>query len=330
MDLSWHNTLLICLLFLCFVQVSPSVILPNYNYQTMNFVDKVSYQLVALDLDGTTLNSHHQLSDKTISGLRILSAKGFRIAIATGRSAASIIDHINILQLSQNVPVVCLNGALGCTHTKENGTPVNHFSLTIPPEEADMVLNLAQKMNLVAQYYNGVTSEVYAVPSTDEHLSLLKGYASLTGKDQVVLPSYEAAKQRGEASKILLMTNDVDGLIQEAERSLPSGKFHIIRGSPKPFFVEFLPQGVNKGQGLRNLCEALNVPMSQVIAFGDGDNDREMLQYAGLGIAMKNAGAVAKAAADVVLEVRYSYQYTLNYFSQYKYFNCSGRMTRTG
>mmetsp|Transcript_28126 Transcript_28126/g.46153 ORF Transcript_28126/g.46153 Transcript_28126/m.46153 type:complete len:151 (-) Transcript_28126:28-480(-) len=76
---------------------------------------------------------------------------------------------------------------------------------------------------------------------------------------------------------------------------------HVIRGTP-PFFVEILDPTVNKGQGLRQLCQSLSIPLEEVIAFGDGDNDLEFIQMAGWGVAMKNARGVVKEAADEVAE----------------------------
>jgi hydroxymethylpyrimidine pyrophosphatase-like HAD family hydrolase len=57
------------------------------------------------------------------------------------------------------------------------------------------------------------------------------------------------------------------------------------------------------GEGLRRLCAEIGVPIAQAVAFGDGENDMEMLKMAGIGVAMANARPAAKDAADVVLEV---------------------------
>jgi len=63
-----------------------------------------------------------------------------------------------------------------------------------------------------------------------------------------------------------------------------------------------LNQTVCKGFGLQRICQALNVPLEQTIAFGDGDNDIEFIQMAGLGIAMKNARPHVQQFADQITE----------------------------
>ena len=93
---------------------------------------------------------------------------------------------------------------------------------------------------------------------------------------------------------------DLDHVYEEAQSRLGDA-CHTIRGAP-PFFVELLEPGVNKGEGVVRMAAALNIPLGNVVAFGDGDNDQEMLRLAGHGVAMKNARPVSKAAADAVTE----------------------------
>ena len=261
------------------------------------------YKLVALDLDGTTLNSQHSLSGRTIEVLRRLSSKGLQIAIATGRSAASVLDHLEQLQLDQDVCVICYNGAVCFKLPKSTKIPVPVFSRAIDPNSADVLIKLAKRLGLVTHYYNGITGDVYAVPETSEHLRLLKMYEELTGKPQVLVSSYAEAAAKSLAAKMIVLTTDPDELISIAKRELPDGLFHIIRGSPNPFFVEFLSPGVCKGEALVLLCEKLGISLGEVVAFGDGENDAEFLQSAGLGVAMKNARPMLKDVANIVLEV---------------------------
>ena len=73
---------------------------------------------------------------------------------------------------------------------------------------------------------------------------------------------------------------------------------HVIAAE---MHIEFLCEGVNKAEALRRLCEIKGMDMRSVVAFGDGNNDAEMLQASGYGIAMSNAREAAKEAADEVL-----------------------------
>ena len=66
-----------------------------------------------------------------------------------------------------------------------------------------------------------------------------------------------------------------------------------------PFYLEVIPAAINKGVGLRMACEAIGIDTSEVISFGDSENDIEMLRVAGMGVAMGNAGEEVKMAADM-------------------------------
>ena len=122
-------------------------------------------------------------------------------------------------------------------------------------------------------------------------------------RPQILIDSYEEAISRSLAAKIVILTNDADALIAAAREHFTENEFSLVRGSPEPFFVEFLRPDVCKGTGLKLICEHLGIDACNVAAFGDGDNDKEMLKYAGVGVAMNNAKDAAKEAANVVLEV---------------------------
>lgn len=158
-------------------------------------------------------------------------------------------------------------------------------------------------MNLCLQYYNAATGDVYAVPLNDEHRQLLHRYAVLTDHEQTFLSSYDEAITRCLSPKVIILTNDPDELISTAKERFPPELFHIIKGSPHPYFVEFISPGINKGSSVEKIFKHYGVPIDQVVSFGDGDNDSEMLQLSGLGVAVKNAKDMAKASANIVSEV---------------------------
>ena len=84
---------------------------------------------------------------------------------------------------------------------------------------------------------------------------------------------------------------------QETYEEALSQRFHTIRS--QPILFEILPKCVNKATGLKALAEHLGIPREQIMAIGDENNDIEMIEYAGLGVAMGNAPDAIKALADV-------------------------------
>jgi hydroxymethylpyrimidine pyrophosphatase-like HAD family hydrolase len=146
---------------------------------------------------------------------------------------------------------------------------------------------------------------VFAVPQNDEHRALLARYAALVGRDQILIDDYQVAISKSLPAKVLILSNDAQTLYAKGKARYTEEQLNIFIGSPHPYFVEFLNPSASKGAGLAQVCEHLGINMSEVVAFGDGDNDKEMLQLAGTGVAMRNATPGAKEAADVVLEVKH-------------------------
>lgn len=232
-----------------------------------------------------------------------MAEKGIVITIATGRSSSSVVEQFQIIGLKQQTFAIAFNGSCGYEFNSQMAeNPRSIFSLSLAAPVARNIIELAREFGFVAQYYNGVTGEVQACPTTDEHRALLRRYAGLVGHSQTIISSYEEAIVKSPAAKILILTADPDSLIKLCKDRFPPDMFHTIKGSPFPFFVEFLPFGVNKGEGLKSIAEICGINMSEVVAFGDGDNDAEMLQQAGLGVAMRNAGQKAKSCANLTME----------------------------
>ncbi|KAK3260131.1 hypothetical protein CYMTET_30898 [Cymbomonas tetramitiformis] len=205
-------------------------------------VDMV-YTLVALDLDGTTLNTDHELSPLTKSTLRQLCADGVMVSIATGRSINAIRPVVKELALPVEMPVVCFNGACGVM-CRSDGTSSDLFSTSLSLEATKAVLELAAQLGLMAQYYVG--DDVFAAPTCEAHHELLQKYATLTGHPQTIVDTYDTLLST-LPSKILILGPSPDVILDAAGSSQGLADVHLIRGSPDPFFVEFLPPGVCKG-----------------------------------------------------------------------------------
>jgi len=284
-------------------------------------LSSTQYRMVALDLDGTLLGPDHQVSSASVKYLRYLHDKGFIISIATGRSALAISAVIRSLDLqyptcsSKGFPIVCVNGAKGIEVVEDRKIDQDEkqkrlderyamtelFHSPVPNDLATKTLKLAKKLGCVVNYY--IDHDIYAQPTSDEHYTATKRYSQLTGiKFTYCSDDYEEAMKRGLSSKLLILCKqeNIDEIFNQVSNEL-SNDAMVIRGSP-PFFVEILRNDVCKGKGLEKMCEKLGVGLDECISFGDGENDLEFLQVAGLGIAMKNGRDSVKSIANKVTE----------------------------
>lgn len=178
------------------------------------------------------------------------------------------------------------------------------------------------------QYYDSATGEIYAYNCVDAcHHGMKKRYTELTGVVQLPLHEGDLTDdffRLHPPAKLLVFDEDSGTVWSAFKEHFSEGvapEFHMFTGSPHPFFVEFLPPRASKGAGLGRICDHLGISPNECVAFGDGDNDREFLEIAGVGVAMQNATARAKEVADVILEVNsevYSIPHSLPL-----YLNCS-------
>ncbi len=262
------------------------------------------YKMVALDMDGTLLNNKHEISERSAQTLKKLSEKGVMVVIATGRSSGSVTKYVTtaLTQLVQEkVPMIVFNGSVCIIRDQQSGELEKVFSNALTIEAVRDLIRMTTEENLVLQFYNGETGEVFVnpKPGNEEHLALVKRYGDLVGKPQTIVRDYEDLLSAGILPvKILALTPE--NKVDEVFAKPLSVDLHRIRGSPYPFFVEYLMPGNTKGTAITTLCKHLGVDLSEVVAFGDGENDAEMLEAVGLGVAMKNARPKAKEHANEV------------------------------
>ena len=262
------------------------------------------FKVVLLDMDGTMLNNDHQISSKTKFVLEKLSADGIIIGIATGRSHISVISYMGELNLQQKtVPIVCFNGACALLYDTATKSTSTIFVNPVCEASAREIHSLAIQEDCVLQWYNPHTGEVSVKVRSEEHFELIERYAALTGKKQTQVEDYESFFSTGlMPAKLLILTKQPDYVMEQAVKHCNTS-LHMIRGSPDPFFVEFLTPGVHKGSAMEAVLHHFDLDSTAVIAFGDGENDAEMLAAAGRGVAMLNGRPKAKEAANDITQL---------------------------
>ena len=243
-------------------------------------------EAVVLDLDGTTLDEHHQIPPLNQEVIRTLRAQGVKVYIATGRTYLSMKPYYDLLQL--DTPAICYNGA---KVVYANGTVREEG---ISHEQTAFLIDLAATHKLHLNVYQDEKWYTNTSQST-----WAKEYAHISGLSPVQvkwedLSTYASTKALylGERTRLL----DLVPLITHKWKDT----LHLT--SSKPHFLEVLKADVHKGNAIKRIMEEDEIPLENVIAFGDGLNDVEMLQTAGVGVAMKNGFEELKAiASDIAL-----------------------------
>ena len=255
------------------------------------------YRLLAIDVDGTLVNSRDELMPATRDALLRAGKAGIHVVLATGRRYSHTLHLVEPLGIS--VPLVTAGGAL----VKD---PVDHRTL-YRAEFHDGVLRdtlaIVDRTGLDAL----INSDSYAqgfdfyLARAEARNRFLAEYLALNPGRGRVWPDMIASPPPDVFAGFVMGTRQqmVD-LEQMLHLCLP-GKLttHVLR-SPRyhGFMCELAPQGVTKWSAIRRLAADWGIGEQSICAVGDDVNDIPMIRAAGLGVAMGNALPAVKAAAD--------------------------------
>lgn len=243
--------------------------------------------LIVLDLDGTLLRNDHTISPKTKKVLKKAQEKGHYVMIATGRPYRS--SEIYYKELGLKTPIVNFNGAF-IHHPLNSNWGLHHSPLDMPVvKDIIDICHNHHFENIIAE----VMDDIYFHYHDEKLINLFSlGNPTVTTGD---LRQY-------------LNTSPTSLLIQTDEKHIKKIRKHLKevhadfinqRSWNGPWHViEIVKKGLNKAVGIKKVAEELNIPRKQIIAFGDEDNDLEMIEYAGKGIAMGNGIDELKRIAD--------------------------------
>lgn len=244
------------------------------------------YKLIAIDIDDTLLNDDIIVTENTKAALKRAIESGVTVTLATGRmfsSAQKIARQINL-----NVPIITYQGAL--VKTLLDGKVL--YEKNVPAAPARELLQYAQQHGLHIQLY--VDDVLYAAEENER----LQKYATLVNMTYSIEP--DLTKLIEQPNHKMLMIDEPN--VIDHHLSILQQRFgHVLHlTKSKPHYLEVTNPEATKGHALQFMAEHIGCTMEQTIAIGDALNDREMVQVAGLGVAMGNAVEELMNLADYV------------------------------
>lgn len=252
----------------------------------------MNYKLVAIDMDGTLLNSNKEVSERTKIAIGKARVKGINIVIATGRVLKSALQYD--LGLEAANPIIACNGAIILNEKKEI-----IYKKPLDKNIIESILDLAKQNNIYYHFYdeyclyaNSLVEEVvkwYNTPTSKLNGTELK--INIFEEKYEILNNYDL-----NVLKFIFIDDNLNKLFKVRNELEQMGALSI--SSSWDNNIEVMNKGVSKGESLKYLCNQLNIDQSQVIAIGDNENDLTMLEFAGLGVAMGNSKGNIKSLSD--------------------------------
>jgi Cof subfamily protein (haloacid dehalogenase superfamily) len=246
----------------------------------------VRYRLLVVDLDGTVRSRVHGITPGVRTAVAAARARGVRVCVATGRMWRSAAPWVRAL--GADPPVILYNG--GQVLDFESGRTL--YERRLPRDAAREALALVRRDREV-QPLLYLRDNVYA----ERRDPLLDAYAVDDGLTYELVPALDPLLTEDPHKILVIGPSARIGALQSTVRA---ARLPVHDVQSEPVYLEILPPNVSKGTALGAMLATLGVAASETIAVGDNWNDLEMIEAAGLGVAMGHAPEEVRARADYV------------------------------
>jgi Cof subfamily protein (haloacid dehalogenase superfamily) len=229
-------------------------------------------RLVAIDLDGTLLQPDHTISPATHQAVAACVDRGVSVVLASGRSWRSLRPHAEALALKG--PMICLNGAaLGNTADGSlsarallHEAQIAHVTRLLMERGVHFTLFGLHAIYALPQWADPQALVIYGEPPA----TVVPDLSTRSVPDPIKILSFVEPGPRDE--ELRLLTEDIVDQVRTHQ-----------------YFLEWMPNGINKGDALHELITRMGLARDEVMSIGDGDNDIGMFAHSGISVAMANA-----------------------------------------
>ena len=255
---------------------------------------------IVLDIDGTLLNTGKIISEKTKQALIAAQEKGIKVILASGRPTTGMLELAEQLEMTKYEGfLVSYNGA----RVTDCLTKEVLFNQAMSIETGQAILEHLKNFDVIPMidkedylYVNDVYSGMLDLP--DGAFNIIE-YEARGGNFKLSEIDDLAAFATFPINKILIAAQPE--YLQKIAPALHAPFDEIVTAAfSAPFYFEFTDKGIDKAKALNTVFPEMGIHSENIIAFGDGHNDRSIFEYAGIGVAMGNAVDALKEIADDV------------------------------
>ncbi|MDD6223454.1 MAG: Cof-type HAD-IIB family hydrolase [bacterium] len=259
--------------------------------------------MIVLDLDGTLLNSEKKVSERSKNYLRKLKDMGYIIVIATGRIYESI-DYV--MNGFEYVNYVITDNGASCYNTCDDHTIFNN------PIELKTAKKFKKIYNNNCMFINVCDKHtIYKYSDIDED-----DYFIDTTKDWDYI--FNNCKEISHISVSMKTNEQVMELYNKLKEDIPELDINIMQDSfADRKWIETIKKGCTKYKAIAELANYLNINNDEIIAFGDGLNDIDMLKKCGIGVALSNALPVVKENANFITAYNHNHDGVIEFLKEY-------------
>lgn len=260
----------------------------------------MTIRAIAMDMDGTLLNEKKIITEKTKDALVQAQKQGIKVILASGRPTPGLFKYAEELAMEKYDGVgLSFNGA----HVLDYQTNEVLFEQALPLETSQAILEHLKKFDVKPMVYHQnymYVNNVYdnQIQLANEKMNIIE-YEARAGSYKLCEVNDLAGFCDFPLYKILVAA-DPDYLNQHYKEMMAPFSGQVSGLFSAPFYFEFTDAGITKAKGLTATLSRLGIKQEELLAFGDGQNDQAMIEYAGIGVAMANGTEELKQAADEI------------------------------
>ncbi len=250
-------------------------------------------KILFTDLDGTLLTKDSLISPSTKEVLDLMIQEGHRLVFSSGRPLKSILEVVNHAGLQYPGTYIIANNG---SQIYDCASETNIFENRLKREYVDYIFDAGEAAHLHIHTY------------TDTHIVCRRETKELAFyRDRIhlqpIFSEEPASYLEMEPYKVLAINLESKTRLEDFRDSLSEWADEKVASIfSNDHFLEFFSYTAGKGNGLKYLCNYLNIPLENSYASGDAENDISMLEAAGFGIAMSNGDSRIKEAANYVTQ----------------------------
>jgi Cof subfamily protein (haloacid dehalogenase superfamily) len=254
---------------------------------------------ILLDIDGTLTNDQKVITPRTRDALLAAQDDGAVLVLASGRPSMGLTGFADVLRMKDHNGVfVCFNGAKSINYQ----TNEVYFQQTLSVDQGKRVLEHMHEFDVCPIYdrdaYMYLENAFFTIERDGSPWTIAE-YEAHNNNYLLCEVANNAAFMDWELNKILV-AGQPEYLQKVWKQMAAPFEGELSSMFTAPFYYEFTPLGVDKTRALSETFATLGIDRSEVIAFGDAQNDQSMIEWAGTGVAMGNAVDEVKAVADYV------------------------------
>ncbi|TAK32142.1 MAG: HAD family phosphatase [Chloroflexota bacterium] len=244
------------------------------------------YKLVALDLDGTVISTDLLVSPRVKAAVRQAMEAGMVVTLATGRMFRAALPYAQELEL--RAPLICYQGAM--IKNPEDQRVLYHQP--VPLHLARQVLQVVQEQGLHVNVY--LDDQLYV----SEINRWAQAYANIARVPINAVGDLSAFLKADPTKMVIVSDPPVNDVVSRELKERFRDVLFITKSYP--IFCEVAHPECSKSQALARLCDLLGIKQHETVAVGDNANDADMVEWAGLGVAMGNATQEVLDVAQMV------------------------------